>query len=333
MTFSDAPAHEYYGGASCGYSSAYFYPGNPVTRGQMSKMVSNAAGYTDSVAGRTPSYSDVATTDTYFQYVERLVMHAVNAEYPPGVYPQPNCPSQPCFFTYSNAKRADIVNYISAAYLSRMNGSTPLGSAQVFALIGGPYPTYDGVPAMATTPNPAMNDTGNQVAGPVGLTDEYNNHFIEAGPVKIFEVSEGWGLHPYGNWWDFKYQGTTFYYYPNITLTPGSPNLYKAFYVGNGIFKSQYCGTNPNACVDMVTTLEDIGQSALPYAALGGEATQMTQSFGSITFSGAQVRANGVWSSWCYNPAEMPWRTLSGWNSTCYTSGNNPYSWTANYSR
>ena len=66
----------------------YFRPGNPVTRGQLAKIVSQAAGFTDPVSGQT--FEDVPIDSSLYIYVERLASRQVMGGYLCGG------PGEPC---------------------------------------------------------------------------------------------------------------------------------------------------------------------------------------------------------------------------------------------
>ena len=57
-------------GIISGYPDGTFKPNNPITRGQLSKIVSNSAGYTDQHT--TQTFQDVPTNSTFYQFIERL---------------------------------------------------------------------------------------------------------------------------------------------------------------------------------------------------------------------------------------------------------------------
>lgn len=61
----------------------YFRPGNPVTRGQVSKMVSLAAGFNDPVMGQT--FEDVPTNHSFYAHIEEMALRGVITGYPCGV--------------------------------------------------------------------------------------------------------------------------------------------------------------------------------------------------------------------------------------------------------
>lgn len=96
---SDAPFYRwinqlsrlhYMGGYSCGgpgepcdaESRPYFRPNASATRGQITKIVANAAGFGEPVAGQT--FEDVPPGSPYYLYVERLAARNVMGGYPCG---------------------------------------------------------------------------------------------------------------------------------------------------------------------------------------------------------------------------------------------------------
>ena len=109
QTFQDVPssntfwvfierlsAHGAIGGYPCGgpnepcvapNNRPYFRPNNNVTRGQLSKIVSIAANYTETPTGQT--FEDVATTSTFYLYIERLSSRTIIGGYPCGSTGEP----------------------------------------------------------------------------------------------------------------------------------------------------------------------------------------------------------------------------------------------------
>jgi hypothetical protein len=51
----------------------YFRPGNGATRGQLTKIVSNAAGFNNAIPADQYTFADVPPTHTFWLYVERLL--------------------------------------------------------------------------------------------------------------------------------------------------------------------------------------------------------------------------------------------------------------------
>ncbi len=91
-----------------GYSDGTYRPGAAVSRGQLSKIVSNAAGFSDTPAGQT--YQDVPPAGTFYLWVERLSSRSIIGGYPCGG------PGEPCvapdnlpyFRPNANASRGQI---------------------------------------------------------------------------------------------------------------------------------------------------------------------------------------------------------------------------------
>ncbi|HYO48467.1 MAG TPA: S-layer homology domain-containing protein, partial [Chloroflexia bacterium] len=98
-----------------GYADSTFRPGNDITRGQIAKIVSNAAGYVDDVAGRQ-TYTDVPSTQTFWLWIERLSLHGVMGGYNCGGTGEP-CDSQnrPYFRPQNNATRGQLSKIVSNA--------------------------------------------------------------------------------------------------------------------------------------------------------------------------------------------------------------------------
>jgi photosystem II stability/assembly factor-like uncharacterized protein len=93
ITFSDVqPGSTFYIFVQClacrgiigGYEDGSFRPDDGVTRGQLSKIVSNAAGFDDDVSGQT--FSDVDPNNTFYLYIERMAMKGVIGGYEDGTF-------------------------------------------------------------------------------------------------------------------------------------------------------------------------------------------------------------------------------------------------------
>ncbi len=125
------PDHTFYGFVQClacqgilsGYSDGTFKPGNPITRGQIAKVVSNAAGYSDIPTGQT--YEDVPTDNTFYLWIERLSSRGHMGGYPCGAEGEPcNGENRPYFRPFANATRGQLSKIVAnAAGL----GGTPTG--------------------------------------------------------------------------------------------------------------------------------------------------------------------------------------------------------------
>jgi hypothetical protein len=75
-----------------GENRSYFRPAAGATRGQLTKIVSNAAGYSDVIPEAQHTFADVPPTNTFRMYIERLLLNR------PGVMSGYPCggPGEPC---------------------------------------------------------------------------------------------------------------------------------------------------------------------------------------------------------------------------------------------
>ncbi len=115
----------YMGGYPCGTMPAepcvlpgnrpYFRPNSPASRGQLSKIVSNAAGFSEPVTGQT--YTDVLPSNTFYEPIERLSSRNVMGGYPCGGPGEP-CDSQnrPYFRPAANVTRGQATKIVSNAF-------------------------------------------------------------------------------------------------------------------------------------------------------------------------------------------------------------------------
>jgi hypothetical protein len=95
----------------------YFRPGNPVTRGQIAKIVSESAGYEDNVPPSRQTFADVLYGSTFWEWVERLSMHDVMQGYPCEQDPNEPCDSEsrPYFRPGNGATRSQLVKMMTNA--------------------------------------------------------------------------------------------------------------------------------------------------------------------------------------------------------------------------
>lgn len=123
IEFSDVPqGSTFYTSVMClacrgiisGYPDGTFRPGENVTRGQIAKIVSLAAGWNESVSGYT--FEDVHDGSTFWPYVERMIMHEVLSGYPCG-NPEPCVPpeNKPYFRPNNAATRGQMMKIVSNA--------------------------------------------------------------------------------------------------------------------------------------------------------------------------------------------------------------------------
>jgi hypothetical protein len=93
----------------------YFRPSSNITRGQLSKVVSNAAGFSEPVEGQT--FEDVAVGSTFYEFVERLAGRGVMSGYPCGGLGEVCVPpdNRPYFRPNANATRGQISKIVAIA--------------------------------------------------------------------------------------------------------------------------------------------------------------------------------------------------------------------------
>jgi len=94
-------------GIVSGYDDHTFRPGNSVTRGQLSKIVSNSAGFNE--AHSTQQFEDIPVSHTFYIYIARLYSRGIIAGYPCGGPSEPCEPGNlPYFRPGANATRGQI---------------------------------------------------------------------------------------------------------------------------------------------------------------------------------------------------------------------------------
>src|SRR3712207_857123 len=114
ITFTDVPPeHTFYGSVRClacrgiisGYADGTFKPNNLVTRSQLAKIVSNAAGFIESPG--TQIYEDVPSTNAFYDWINRLSHRGYMSGYNCGNPGEPCGPeNRPYFRPFNNATRA-----------------------------------------------------------------------------------------------------------------------------------------------------------------------------------------------------------------------------------
>jgi glucose/arabinose dehydrogenase len=121
--FSDVPtSNTFYSYVQClacrgimgGYSDNTFRPNNNITRGQLSKIVANSAGFNEPVSGTM--FEDVPTTNTFYEFVQRMATRGIIGGYPCGGAGEP-CGEgdKPYFRPNANATRGQISKIVSQA--------------------------------------------------------------------------------------------------------------------------------------------------------------------------------------------------------------------------
>jgi hypothetical protein len=94
----------------------YFRPNNPMTRGQMSKVVTNAAGFLDAIPTDRQSFTDVPINSTFWIFVERAVAHQLISGYACGGANEPcDAQNRPYLRVNSNVTRGQGTKMITNA--------------------------------------------------------------------------------------------------------------------------------------------------------------------------------------------------------------------------
>jgi hypothetical protein len=99
----------------------YFRPNNPATRGQISKIVSNAAGFNDPPSGQ--QFQDVPAGSTFYDYIYRLATRDVMQGYQCGGHGEPCIPPGflPYFRPNNNATRGQTSKIVSNTFFPGCN--------------------------------------------------------------------------------------------------------------------------------------------------------------------------------------------------------------------
>jgi hypothetical protein len=125
LEFTDVPStNTFYPFVRClacqgiiqGYSDGTFRPNNPVTRGQISKIISLSAGFNEVVPPTQQSFEDVVPMSTFWEYVERLYTRSIIGGYQCGINPAEPCippDNRPYFRPNAGATRGQLVKIAS----------------------------------------------------------------------------------------------------------------------------------------------------------------------------------------------------------------------------
>jgi Tol biopolymer transport system component len=124
LQFSDVPAGSaFYPYVMClacrgiisGYPDGTYRPNTQVTRGQLSKIVANAAGFVENHTDQT--FQDVPVDSTFYQFIERLSSRGIIGGYPCGAPGQECVPPQnrPYFRPNANVTRGQTSKIVAIA--------------------------------------------------------------------------------------------------------------------------------------------------------------------------------------------------------------------------
>ncbi len=143
QTFEDVPStntfylfvervvgHDILSGYPCGgpfepcvppQNRPYYRPNNNATRGQIAKIVSNAAGWSDTPVSQT--FEDVPLTNTFYAPIERMAGRGIIQGYPCGLPDEPCVApgNRPYFRPNNNTTRGQLAKIVSAAFFPNCN--------------------------------------------------------------------------------------------------------------------------------------------------------------------------------------------------------------------
>lgn len=152
ISFSDVPStNTFYSQIMClacrgiisGYNDGTFKPDNLVTRGQLAKIVSNAANLTETTT--TQTFSDVPSSNTFYLFIERLATRGYMSGYNCGGPGEPcDTGNKPYFRPFANATRGQTAKIVANA---RQYPIEPTG--QTFEDVPNTQPFYSWIQVLA----------------------------------------------------------------------------------------------------------------------------------------------------------------------------------------
>ena len=103
----------------------YFRPNATATRGQLAKIVSNAANFQEPAAGQT--FEDVPPNSTFYDFIQRLITRGVMSGYPCGGEAEPCAPpdNRPYFRPAHNVTRGQTTKIVANTFFPACNPPRP----------------------------------------------------------------------------------------------------------------------------------------------------------------------------------------------------------------
>jgi len=95
-----------------------FKPQASMTRGQLAKMVSNAAGYNEPIPAGSQAFTDVPPTHTFYVFIQRLSRRGIISGYDCGRLPAGPCDSQnrPYYLPQNNVTRGQTAKIVANTF-------------------------------------------------------------------------------------------------------------------------------------------------------------------------------------------------------------------------
>ncbi|HST04829.1 MAG TPA: S-layer homology domain-containing protein [Chloroflexia bacterium] len=138
----------------------YFRPGNTVSRGQLTKMVSIAFDFNEPVGDQ--AFEDVRPGQTFYDYVQRLAARDIISGYPCGIVQDPCSPRfLPYFHPAENITRGQIAKVVNLARTQTIPtpGATATGSPAPTGTPDTPTAIATGTAAATSTVTPTTTST------------------------------------------------------------------------------------------------------------------------------------------------------------------------------
>jgi hypothetical protein len=152
LTFSDVPeGSTFYTNIRClacrgiisGYADGTFRPNNEVTRGQLAKIVSNAAGFSEDPNPQI--FEDAPASNTFYQWINRLARRGHMSGYTCGGVGEPCTSGMPYFRPFANATRGQTSKIVSNAA-----GYTEIPTDQTFEDVPPTHTFYNEIQRLAS---------------------------------------------------------------------------------------------------------------------------------------------------------------------------------------
>jgi hypothetical protein len=343
----------------------YFKWCDDIQRDQMSKPIAQAANFHDDVTGRS-SFSDIPTGHTFYPYIERLQMNGALEELPLHMPGRPACGTasvKPCYQPLTKVTRIDAVQLVWLArnkYYEYTYGNGPYGQAfpRRLSEINGEG-GHDGVQAFVSTPS-SIIPAGEFLAGPLGVADAVNLHFIESGPERQCtstgdSLSTGDTLptddsptacvnHPYAS----SSTGRICLNSSNqeipcpdqaridtgFSLTASNSYEYRSYYAsGSNEWWSEYYNTDTKEWTRLITVTQ-MGTDRMRevFGAAETSSYQLSSDYIGITYARSHS-PGGSWSGWCYDAGIVAPKMFRSSFSACPPPGVENFSWLAKYTK
>lgn len=332
----------------------YFRPCLNITRGQMAKPLSQAAGYSDGVAGRR-TFFDISSTYYHYQFIERLAMHISLDEVPFDTPSRPICygTSLPCYHPGFDVRRNDAAQLIYLAFSRSLPYRDPNVShyGRAFprrfrvvnnGLDGG----YDGIQGFVSTPSTNPPGGGHWIAGPLAIGSVPNFHFIESGPYRTCSASSDEPdaplvclNHPFAS---SATSCTSCMEKADVVraiiLASGGSYEYRSVSVpeyGEWWSEFYHPGLQYWRRIITVGPTDGMGTAALREVNGAAETSDISFASGNIRYTNVRAHLPGeppnTWHGWCPNPLVFQRFMFNSGNSACPPPGVEPFSWDVSY--